>query len=205
MKKQVFYIHGGDAFTEYKSFLEYLKKIDIRDLPDAEKMEKWSHTFASDLGPEYEVFMPVMPNSLNAKYAEWKIWFERHFEYLRDDVILVGWSLGGYFLAKYLTEEETPFKIDKLVLLAPLFQNNVEDADGEDGGDFAFDTENIHALAHKTKKVVIMCSKDDFVVPYEHSLKYKEALPQAELVVFEDKNHFLIKTFPELLEYIKRS
>ena len=203
-KQQVFYIHGGDAFSDYGKFLEYLHAIPIRNLPGSEPLKKWSSTLAEDLGAEYEVFTPQMPNSLNSKYEEWKIWFERHFEYLRDDVILVGWSLGAYFLAKYLVENETPFKVKTLFLLAPLFENNAFDPDGEDGGDFAFDTSQAGKLAKKASKIVIFHSKDDFCVPYEHALKYKAQLPEAELVTFEDKNHFLIEEFPELIEHIKK-
>ena len=201
MKQQVFYIHGGNAYSKYESFLEHLKTKEIWDLPDAEGFKKWSSDFREELGEEFEVFMPAMPNKQAAKYEEWKIWFERHFQYLRDDVILVGWSLGGYFLAKYLIENELPFKIKALFLLAAPFE-----ADGfgeEDGGDFAFDTKRVGELAKKTNNIVIMCSKDDFIVPYQHSLKYKESLSKAELVVFENKNHFLIEEFPELLEKIK--
>ena len=49
-----------------------------------------------------------------------------------------------------------------------------------------------------------MHSKDDFVVPYEHALKYKEALPEAALLTFEDKNHFLVEELPELLTEIRK-
>jgi pimeloyl-ACP methyl ester carboxylesterase len=48
-----------------------------------------------------------------------------------------------------------------------------------------------------------MHSKDDFVVPYEHALKYKAALPAAELITFEDKNHFLVEELPELVQKIR--
>ena len=40
-------------------------------------------------------------------------------------------------------------------------------------------------------------------MPYEHALKYKEVLPEAEFVSFEDKNHFLVAELPELIERIK--
>ncbi len=200
-KQQVFYIHGGSAFSDYGSFLEYLKTKTIRDLPGAEVLKKWSGTFREDLGDEFEVFMPSMPNSQNAKYEEWKIWFERHFEYLHDGVILVGWSQGGYFLAKYLIENELPFTVKALLLLAAPFEP--ADFGGEDGGDFAFDTDRVGELQEKVRNIVIFHSKDDFCVPYEHALKYKEALPEAELVTFEDKNHFLVEEFPELLEKIR--
>lgn len=203
MKKQVFYIHGGDAFSDPKDFVQFLRTIPIRNLPGAEPLKKWSSTLAEDLGGEYEVFMPSMPNSLNAKYEEWKLWFLRHFPYVQDGVILIGWSLGAYFLAKYLVENEPPFTIKALFLVAPLFENENVEGDGDDGGDFAFDTSRVGELAKKASKIYLFHSKDDPIVPYNHALSYKKALPEAELVSFEDKNHFLIAEFPELLDKIR--
>lgn len=201
-KQQVFYIHGGAAFSRYDDFLTHLKTKVIRDLPGAEVLKKWSSTLREDLGEAYEVFTPSMPNSQNAKYEEWKIWFERYFEYLHDGVILVGWSQGGYFLVKYLIENDTPFTVKALCLVAAPFES--VDFEGEDGGDFAFDTSRVGELAKKVEKICIFHSKDDFLVPYEHALKYTKALPGATLVTSEDKNHFLIEKFPELLTHIKR-
>ena len=91
-----------------KSYLNYLKTVSI-DPPTTAPRQKWRYTLASELGSGYEVFLPVMPNSDNAKYEEWKIWFERHFQFFRDGMILIGNSQGGYFLAKYLSENQTPF------------------------------------------------------------------------------------------------
>jgi uncharacterized protein len=201
MKQQVFYIHGGDSYSDHDAFLNDLRARIPRDLPSLPKRNKWTETFRADLGDEYEVFMPSMPNSQNAQYEEWKIWFERHFEYLEGEVTLVGWSLGGMFFCKYLIEEVFPLPIKALILGAPPF-GPIEEED-EDCGDFVFDTENLHILTEKTKNIVIMHSKDDFVVPYEHALKFKAALPAAELITFEDKNHFLIPEFPELIQKIK--
>jgi predicted alpha/beta hydrolase family esterase len=201
MKQQIFYIHGGSSFTNYEAFLISLKTKTVRDLPNEEQIKKWPSTLREELGESYQVFMPGMPNSQNAKYEEWKIWFERHFEYLDDELILVGWSQGGYFLSKYLIENETPFIIKALFLVAAPYE--LADFKGEDGGDFVFDTSRVGELAKKAARIVIMHSKDDFCVPYEHSLKYKSSLPEAELVTFEDKNHFLVEELPELVDMIK--
>jgi predicted alpha/beta hydrolase family esterase len=166
-----------------------------------EPMKKWSGTLRENLGEDFEVFTPSMPNSQNARFEEWKIWFERYFEHMSNDVTLVGWSQGGYFLTKYLIENQTPFTIKALFLLAAPFEAVPDDP--EDGGDFVFDTKRVGELAEKAPKIVIMHSKDDFVVPFSHALLYKKALPEAELVTFSDKNHFLIEEFPELLLKIK--
>ncbi|MEK7639224.1 MAG: alpha/beta hydrolase [Patescibacteria group bacterium] len=203
MKQQVFYIHGADSFTDYNKFLEYLLTIPIRDLPDAEPIIRWSKTLREDLGGNFEVFTPTMPNKQNAKYLEWKIWFERHFEYLHDGIILVGASQGGYFLAKYLVENSFPFDVKALFLLAAPFERRPEDESGEDGGDFEFDTSRVGELQKKAEKIVIMHSKDDPVVSFSHGEKYAAAIPQAEFITFENKNHFLIEKFPELLEKIR--
>lgn len=202
MKQQVFYIHGGSAYSDYDAFLDSLRSDIPRDLPNLPKMKKWSETLREDLGEGFEVFTPRMPNSQNAKYIEWKLWFERHFEYLDQDVILVGWSLGAYFFVKYLLEEDPlPFSVKALVLLAGPFE--ADDFGGEDGGDFEFDTDDVPELAEKVSKIIFMHSKDDPVVPFRHMEKYQEALPQAEYVVFEDKNHFLVPDLPELIQKIE--
>ena len=69
--------------------------------------------------------------------------------------------------------------------------------------DFEFDTTKTGELANKIENIYILHSKDDFVVPFSHAEKYVEMLPNAEFMTFEDKNHFLIEEFPELIEKIK--
>lgn len=200
-KQQVFYIHGGEAFSSYENFLENLRTKTVRGLPGEEQLKKWSGNLAEDLGDEYAVFRPQMPNKQNAKYEEWKIWFERHFEHLRDDVILLGWSQGGYFLLKYLCENTFPFKIKGLFLVAAPCE---PEAFGlEDGGDFNFDIEQLPNVTKKVKNIFIFHSKDDPVVPFSHGEKLAQALPEAEFITFTDKNHFLIEEFPELISKIK--
>lgn len=201
MKKQIICIHGGNAFTRYEAFLEYLRTRDIDDPFELQVRKRWQPTLREALQDTHEVYYPVMPNSKNAKYQEWKIWFERYHAFLRDGVILVGHSLGGYFLAKYLSEETMPMRVHSLYLLAAPFEN--DDFGGEDGGDFAFDSLNLFYLANQVGAIYVLHSKDDPVVPYRHALKYEQALPKAELVTFEDKNHFLLETFPEFIEHIQ--
>jgi len=201
-KQQVFYIHGGESYESHEDFLDRLLVRDIRDLPSAPKYTKWTKTLADELGEEYEVFMPQMPNGMNAKYVEWKIWFERHFEYLHDGVIMIGCSLGAMFLYKYYSENQLPFKTKELILMASPVPELLP-AEEKDCGDFVYLMADLNKLIKQSQHSTIMHSKDDFVVPYEHALKYKEVLPEAELVTFEDKNHFLVEELPELVERIR--
>lgn len=183
--------------------MQYLQKVPVRPLPGDETFFRWTQTMV-ELGEEYEVFMPSMPNKQNADYEEWKIWFERHFEYLRDEVILVGWSLGGMFLAKYLSENTLPFKVSSLMLLAAPC-GTFADEQGNDCGSFQFNPEILAKLPERASKIAIFHSEDDFVVPYQHALEFKKHLPEAEFMSFTDKNHFLIPEFSELLTKIREN
>ncbi len=205
MKKQVLHIHGGDSFSQREDFLQYLKVKTIRDLPGVEKVNFWTKTLLEDLGDEYEVFMPAMPNSTNAHYEEWKIWFERYFTYLREEVILVGWSLGGMFLAKYLSENKPPFSIKSLYLLAAPSGEWPEQADGNDCASFRFTTQSAGNIAKTADKIEIWHSHDDFVVPVTEADWYQKHLPGSKLRLFGDKSHFLVPELPELVSAIKNS
>jgi hypothetical protein len=201
LKKQVIVIHGGSAFSKRTDFLKQLREGTIRN-PYGAKPKRWSGELRDVLGSEYEVFTPQMPNAENADYEEWSIWFERHFQYLRDDVILVGWSLGGMFLVKYLTENELPFIPKGLILLAAPC-GVYDDDSGDDCGTFQFSPESASALSGKVENIQIWHSTDDFVVPYQHALEFKKYLPEAKLVTFTERNHFLQEEFLELVEAIE--
>lgn len=200
MKKQIIFIHGGTANSNYDNFLKYLKTEPLWNLLE-ESPKRWKQTLREVLGSSYEVYLPSMPNKENAVYKEWKIWFERYLSYINEEVILIGHSQGGYFLAKYLSEQRLSVKLKAVYLIASPF--SPDDFDGEDGGDFAFDVEDIHNISSQTENVFILHSKDDPVVPYSHALKFKENLPDAELMTFEDRNHFLQEEFPEIIESIQ--
>ena len=204
-KQQVFYIHGGESFENHDDFLERLKTASLWHLPSQSEFgngKKWTSTLAEDLGEEYEVIMPPMPNKQNAKYIEWKIWFERHFEFLHDGVILIGCSLGAMFLAKYFSEGNTPFKPKAVILMAGAYA--LPRFPDKDCKDFLVATDKVSVITEKAEKVVIMHSKDDFCVPYEHGVALSKAIPEAELITFEDKNHFLVEELPELLELLEQ-
>lgn len=201
MKQQVVYIHGGESFKHYEDFLTRLRTKGIWDLPSSEPVGKWNNRLPADLGEDYEVFLPQMPNKQNARYEEWKIWFERHFEHLRDGVMLVGCSLGGMFLLRYVSEETLPFKVKALVIMAaPL---PLPDIDHSDCEDFMCSLELVPTIAAKVPTVVIMHSTDDFVVPYSHGEHLTTLLPEATFITFSDKNHFLVPELPELVAFIK--
>lgn len=140
-----------------------------------------------------------MPNSKNARYLEWKIWFEKLFPLLSDQVILIGHSLGGIFLAKYLCENTFPKTIKQLHLVAAPYDTEIIK---ESLADFALDI-TVGKLSNISEYIYLYQSRDDQAVAYEDVLKYKRDIPTAELVIFEDRGHFTQEDFPELLKNIE--
>lgn len=95
MKKQVLLIHGGTTFESYEGYLQYLnsKETSIEKLTSKD----WKQNLEHDLGPNFLVIAPRMPNPMNSRYVEWKIWFEKMFALLDENPILIGHSLVQYF------------------------------------------------------------------------------------------------------------
>ena len=143
-----------------------------------------------------------MPLQDNAKYEEWKIYFERFFEQLEDNIILIGSSLGGIFLAKYLSENKFPKKILSVYLVAPPFDNSVIGEELVGGFELG---EDLSKIIENCSNVKLIFSKDDDYVPVSHAEKYRNKLPDAKIIVYDNKNgHFKIPEFPEIVEMIKK-
>jgi uncharacterized protein len=198
MEKQIVVIHGGDTFETHEDFLSFLKDFVIDDLRYF-KGKRWKDNLQDDLGEEFEVIVPQMPNKSNAHYAEWEIWFNKIAPLLNEQVVLVGHSLGGIFLAKYLSENQFPKKIAATFLVAACF-----DADDSEYslGDFILPSD-LTKFAHQGGMIYLYHSKDDEVVPYADVEKYKSKLPQAQVVSFSDRGHFSQEHLPELVQTIK--
>ncbi|MES2216355.1 MAG: alpha/beta fold hydrolase [Patescibacteria group bacterium] len=197
MKQQIIAIHGGDTFETYEEYLLHLKNYSFT--LSGLTTRKWRERLDEFLGSEYEVLQPKMPNKNNAKYSEWKIWFEKLIPFTNDGVILLGHSMGGIFLAKYLSENKFPKKIKATLLVAPPFDT----ADATYSiGDFALQT-TLKDFALQSEKIILYFSKDDDVVPFKDLGKYQKALPSATAKIFEDRGHFSQTEFPEIVEDIK--
>ena len=197
-KIQIFIIHGGMTFKNKKDYLHFLK---TREVSIEEKI-RWTDEFLKkNLSQNFEIIRPRMPLQDNAKYEEWKIHFENFFPQLQNNIILIGSSLGGIFLAKYLSENKFPKKILSTYLICPPYDNTLS---GEDlVGGFKLKA-NLSLLEKNSQNLYLMFSKDDDVVPIAHAEKFKKKLKNAKFIIFESKNgHFKISEFPEIVRMIK--
>lgn len=189
--KQVVYISGGETFNTREDFKKWLASDDSNWMlndPSVEPMRFWSSNLDEDLGDEFEVFKVPMPLTSHARYDEWKIWFDKHIQFMHDEVILIGWSLGASFLLKYLSENNFPKQVLSLHLVAGATTEFVANEGGH------IDIENSH----------IYHSQDDDIVAFENAEGFQRVLPKATLHTFTDRGHFLQESFPELLAEIKK-
>ena len=200
MKQQIVVIHGGTTFDSYDNFLNYLKSQEIY-LDRLRGLKNWKETLQNYLGHDFDVILAKMPNKNNAKYLEWAIYFNNLVPLLDDDLILVGHSLGGIFLAKYLSENKLPKKMLSVYLIASPFDNSLPGEDLVGGFKLGAD---LSLIEKNVKNINLLFSKDDQIVPLSHVEKYRVKLPRASFVIFESKNgHFLVSEFPEIVKMIK--
>lgn len=141
-----------------------------------------------------------MPNKTNAQYNEWKIFFKKLVDLLDDNFILIGHSLGGIFLTKYLSENQVNKIIKKTFLIAAPYDDGGMDKEPM----YSFlRSGDLKKMENQAGKIYIYQSKDDFAVPFDHLEKYRKAIPSATVREFEDRNHFLQEIIPELINDIK--
>lgn len=194
--RQVLVIHGGNSFSSYNAYRKYLQNKTL----NYDKLThpiRWKDRLYDSL-PDFDVIYASMPNSENAVYDEWKIYFEKLLTFLEDDIQIIGHSLGAMFLAKYLNEH--PFKkpIRRLLLVAGGYDDEVN----EDLGSFKITS--VKNLPASADEIHLFHSKDDPIVPFAELAKFQVDLPDAIVHIFENYGHFVCTEFPEMLELLKQ-
>lgn len=192
---QIVIIHGGDSFSSYDKYLKDLKNRQL-DVDQLRPNKRWKDTVIAAF-PGADILIPTMPNSANAQYDEWVIWFEKIIPYFSDDVRLIGHSLGAMFLAKYLHENPLKKPVHQLILLAAGYNDSTEDYG-------SFMITSAKGIEKSADEVHLLHSRDDFIVPYSELTKFETDIPTAHVHRFDNKNHFLDPDFPELIALLKQ-
>ncbi|ETB63674.1 TPA: alpha/beta hydrolase [Candidatus Nomurabacteria bacterium] len=200
-KKQIIYVGGGNAFEKKEDFYEYLKEY---ELDPYDKNKRWTRELPVILEDKFDYFKIEMPSKDEADYIAWKIWFEKYLKFLNDkETILMGYSQGGTFLLKYLSENLFPKRVKQIHLIAPFVkENNFEKYKLMN---FKFDLSKINRINEICDDVHIWYSSDDFLVLPDNSEIVIKNIPKIVIHKFDDRNHFFQEAFPELLEVINKS
>ena len=126
------------------------------------------------LGGEYDVRYPRMPGEANPDLQTWTAQIARELEALDGEVILVGHSLGGAALLKYLAEEKVEKAIAGLFLLA---------APSWDGENWNFDDlrlpRDLAAKLSQIPRIFLYHNRDDEIAPFSHLALHAARLPRA--------------------------
>lgn len=196
--KQIVLVGGGNTFD---SELDYLVDLTSKklSLDRMRPFKSWKNSLQDKLGKDYDVLFASMPNTSFARYSEWKVVFDKIGELLNNNSIIIGHSLGGLFLAKYLSENRFPKKVKALILLAAPYSDDIK----ESLGDFKL-KQDVSNLETRVGKIFLIQSVDDPIVGYNEYEKYQRDLPNAQSVLYNDKQHFFsLEEFPELVKLIK--
>lgn len=182
MTKHVLFIHGaGDGAFEEDGLL-------VASLENA-------------LGNGFQAHYPRMPEEYSATYADWRASLERELSFRADEVVLVGHSVGGSVLMKYLSEQQLDRRISSLFLLATPFWG----ADEFWKWDEAQLSEDVAAKLTRIPRIFLYHSRDDESVPFAHFALYAARLPQATVREYDARGHQFQNDLTEVAEDIRRT
>ncbi|MEC5425097.1 alpha/beta hydrolase [Virgibacillus sp. C22-A2] len=150
-------------------------------------------------GADYNIIHPKMPDSENPIYELWREQLKNEIELLDGHVILIGHSLGGSVLLKYLSEEGCRLHISGLITIAAPYWGKDDNWQREDftlSEDFA---SNLARIA----QLVMYHSRNDEIVPFAHVEHYAKNLPQAIIRALEGGAHLFHEGIHELIKDIR--
>ena len=152
-----------------------------------------------ELGPEYEIRYPKMPNEAQPEYAAWKRALERELAALEQGAIVVGHSIGGTILLAVLAERMPRSRLGAVCLIAAPFigGGGWESAEIEPQSDLA-------ARLPPDVPIFLYHGRNDATVPFAHVELYARAIPHAHVRRLADRDHQLNNTLSELASDIQR-
>lgn len=186
MKKRIFIIHGWEGYPEEGWFPWLKKELEKRD---------------------FEVFVPVMPNTGEPKIEEWVPFLSKLVGKPDENTYFVGHSIGCQAIMRYLKKLDN-IKIGGVVFVAGWFNLvNLETKEEEKIAKPWLETSiNLEKVKNNSKKIIAIFSDNDQFVPLSDSDIFKKELG-AEIIIEHNKGHFSksdgITELPIVLEKIK--
>ncbi|MEO5909237.1 MAG: alpha/beta hydrolase [Pelobium sp.] len=150
------------------------------------------------LSNEYDIHYPIIDEPEAPTYKMWKKLFSKEFKRMKQPLILVGHSLGGTMLIKYLSEEKPKVSISAMCLIStPYWGKN-----GWDVEDFAL-VENFENELEEINNVFLYNCKEDTIVPFKHMNFYKRSFPNSIVRILNGTDHAFATGLPQLVSDIK--
>ena len=150
------------------------------------------------LRSNYHVLAPDMPDPDHPRYLAWRDQIEQDLGKLDADVLLIGHSLGGSMLLKYLAEGTYRRPIAGMFLVAVPYW-------GKQDWELEFAVpEDFASHLPPIRQLFLYHSRSDEEVPFASLRRYQEQLPQATVRVLDGKEHSFTEGLPLLAQDIKR-
>jgi len=137
------------------------------------------------LADRFTIIYPVMPNEDDPDYNAWKAVFKQELEKTNGPVILIGHSVGGFLLMKFLSENSVHADLKGLLFIAIPF---LGDGGWQYEGMFLKDD---FAAALPQTPLFFYHSMDDEIVPFHHLALYAQQLPDATIREMAQGGHQL--------------
>jgi uncharacterized protein len=150
----------------------------------------------NSLNGHFNIIAPMMPDPEHPSYALWKMKLEKEFARADNDVVLIGHSLGGSVLLKYLSEEEVDKKIKALFVIASPFWGK----ENWRVKDYILDPDFGNKISNLVAQIYFYHSHDDELVPFDHLRQYQKRIPKAVIRAVNNGGHCFDKY--DLSEFI---
>lgn len=145
----------------------------------------------------YEVVIPELPNPEAPDRDEWTKALLEQVGPVNDETIVVGHSLGGAAALRFLEAAEARSTPHALILVSTPWMIGSEQFRG-----FFMTELDFEILMWKASKMVVLHSRDDHVIPFDHAEKYAKVL-HARLIEATGAGHFQGAEYPLLLQTIE--
>jgi predicted alpha/beta hydrolase family esterase len=180
MKRQVLFVQGGGENVH------------------ADWDDKLVESLRSELGPNYDIRYPRMPNEDDPRYVTWKAALEKELAVLNDGAIIVGHSIGGTILINALAEHSPERELGAIVLVATPFVG--------EGGWQSEGWKPQRGLGEKLPRgvpVFLFHGLADDTAPPTHAELFSQAIPQAHLCLLPGRDHQLNNDLSEVAAVIR--
>ena len=160
--------------------------------------DKLAESLRRELGNEYEVRYPRMPDEGDPSYARWSTAILREMRALDDGAVVAGHSVGAAILLNALAGQPPEKGLGAIVLIAAPFVG--------EGGWLSDEFELTSGLGAKLPpgvRVHVFHGLQDETVPPSHAGLYALAIPQAQVHQLPGRDHQLNNDLSEVAEAIR--
>ena len=137
--------------------------------------EKLIAFLRSKLGQDYRIRAPLMPSPEDPHASAWLDALDAELVDFPDDGVLIGHSMGGAMILKFIAERRPSLAASGLVMIACPFWGEPDWEVEEFYLPDAF-AETLSGL----KRILLYHSRDDAIVPFAHMAVYKKHISRAE-------------------------